>query len=249
MLEAGDQEVDQLAPTEEELGVLGLEGRQSLVGQPSRGLSQGGVEDLEELVDVGLEASRAELQGLTVHELGQAGWDVVEAGHLGPVHQDGDDPDVASQGGLDLEADEVAGVVEPASSLGVGGVDPPVADEGQQHVTGAHGVGEHLDEVVARFDGVHVLEDLAPPEVAGQAVEEPAGRVGGVLSPVADEDATGRRLGHHGCDGRARRLASHMVCSLEMASSASATNWAQRRSSPMLGIRAITRRSSCSATE
>jgi hypothetical protein len=60
----------------------------------------------------------------------------------------------------------------------------------QQHVAGPDRGGDPLDEVIAQLDVVDVLEDLALAVVVGEPVEQPAGRVGRILPPVADEDPT-----------------------------------------------------------
>ena len=94
------------------------------------------------------------------------------------------------QGGLDLDANEILGVVEPAAPVLVGDRQPLVAYERQQDVGIADRFADHLDEVVAQLDRVDVLENLLVAEALGEPVEQPAGRVRGVLPPVADEDAT-----------------------------------------------------------
>jgi hypothetical protein len=106
---------------------------------------------------------------------------------------------VARQGGLDLQPHEVIGTVKPTPPIRIGDGKPLVADQRQQHIAGSDRSGDDLDEVVAKFDGVHVLEDLAVSVVGGEPIEQPAGRVGRVLPPVADEDPTGnyRRGGSH----------------------------------------------------
>lgn len=72
---------------------------------------------------------------------------------------------------------------------------PPITDQREQHVTEPDRVGDHVDEVVAHFDRVEILENLVV-ETVGEPIEQPAGRVGSLLSPVADEDATRSGLSH-----------------------------------------------------
>jgi hypothetical protein len=45
---------------------------------------------------------------------------------------------------------------------------------GQQHIAISDRTGDHLDEVVAQFDRVDVLEDLAVAVAASQPVVQPA---------------------------------------------------------------------------
>lgn len=77
----------------------------------------------------GVEAVRAELDRLTSRQRLQAGRQVGGAGHAGPVHQDRDDADTAGQRGLDLQADEILGVVQAPPSVLVGDSQPPLADD------------------------------------------------------------------------------------------------------------------------
>jgi hypothetical protein len=112
--------------------------------------------------------------------------------HAGPIHQDRDDPDVARQGGLDLQAHEVIGVIETTLPMCIGDRQPLLTDQRQQHVAGPDRSGDHLHEVIAQLDGVHVLEDLVAAEAVGQSVVQPAGRVGRLLPPITHEDPTRR---------------------------------------------------------
>src|SRR6266542_441142 len=94
----------------------------------------------------------------------------------------------SARGILDLQPHEVIGVIETTPPMLVGDRQPLIADQRQQHVAGPDCSGDHLDEVVAQLDRVDVLEDLAAAEAVSEPVEQPAGRVGGLLPPVADED-------------------------------------------------------------
>ena len=107
---------------------------------------------------------------------------------MGSVYQDGDDTDLAGQGSFDLHSDEVARIIQAPSPVSVGDSEPPAANQRQQHVTRSNRRGDHLDEVVAQFNGVDILEDLTSAEVAGEPVIQPASRVGSVFAAVAHED-------------------------------------------------------------
>ena len=72
----------------------------------------------------------------------------------------------------------------------VGDGAPSFADQRQQHVTGPDRLGDDPRELVTELDRVDVFEDLLAAEVLDEAGIEPAGRVGGLLPPVADEDPT-----------------------------------------------------------
>src|SRR4029077_21023870 len=61
-------------------------------------------------------------------------------------------------------------------------------DHGHQHVAGAHPLFDGLDEVDARLNAIDVHEDFILGKAAVEVVVQPSGRVGGVLTPVTDED-------------------------------------------------------------
>ena len=54
----------------------------------------------------------------------QAGRQISGPGHAGPVHQDRDNPDTASQRGLNLHPHEVIGVVEAPPPVLISGAKP-----------------------------------------------------------------------------------------------------------------------------
>jgi len=116
-------------------------------------------------------------------------------GHARPVNQDRDDPDVACQGCLDFQPDEVAWVLQAPPPVLAGDRQPAVTDQRQQHITARDRGGDHLDKVIAQRDRVHVLEDLAPAEPLGQPVIQPPGRIGSLFTPVTDKNAASRWCG------------------------------------------------------
>ena len=155
-------------------------------------VGEGALHDVEQALGVGAEAVRAELERLPTDHRRDARRQLVAARHQRAVDQDRDEQDLPLQRGLDLEPDEVVGVVQAPRSVRGGDVEPLLADQGEQDVARPDGVGDGLDEVVTELDGVDVLEDLVRPEPLGEAVVEPARRVRRVLPPVADEDPAGR---------------------------------------------------------
>jgi hypothetical protein len=93
-----------------------------------RGAADCEIQDADERA--GVKAVRAELDSLTLCQRLQAGRKIRGAGHAGLVHQDGDDADTAVQCGLDLQADEIVGVVQAPPPVLVGDSQPPLADDG-----------------------------------------------------------------------------------------------------------------------
>jgi hypothetical protein len=155
-------------------------------------LDKGPVQHGEEPAGVSVEARGAELEGLAARQPDEAGRQLFRGWHPCAANQDGDDPHVARQGRLDLQANKVVRVVEAPLPILVGDGQPSITDEDEQHVAGANGVGDHLGEVFTRLDRVHVFEDLVPAELRNKVVVEPAGGEVCFGSPVADEDPTRR---------------------------------------------------------
>ena len=118
-------------------------------------------------------SGRAELEGLAAGERGERSRELLRPRHPRPSPER-DDPDVALQGRLDLEPDEVSGLSSrrlPSSSR----PSATVADQRQQDVARADRLRDHLDEVVARLDRVDVLEDLPAPNRRSRSNSQPAG--------------------------------------------------------------------------
>src|SRR5262249_26895697 len=119
--------------------------------------------------------------------------------HLRPADQDGYDGNPPGQGRLDLDADEVPGVVQPTlaglRTPPEASVEPVVPDDRQQHVALAHRPPDLLAEVDPKGERVDVEEDVVAAEVRLDAVVDAAGDVLAVLPAVRDEDlGHGRRV-------------------------------------------------------
>jgi hypothetical protein len=145
------------------------------------------------------EAAVAQLERLPPRQPDQARWEFFSGWHCDPVDQHRDDPDVAFQRRLDLQPDQVVGVIELAAALSVGAVQPLVPNQRQQHVARPDGGRDRLGEVQAGLDGVDVHKHALVAEVVRQPVPDPAYHVAGVLAPVAEEDPPGYRrngIGH-----------------------------------------------------
>ena len=79
-------------------------------------------------------------------------------------------------------------------------------------------------EIVSRFDGVDVLEDVADPEAFSEPIVKPASRVGSILPPVAHEDPARR------CPARPRHDDTSQLATLFTTSSLSRDGeWRGRR--------------------
>jgi hypothetical protein len=110
------------------------------------------VQHREQLANIELEPARAELKGLTTHQPGQAGWQLVRPWQPRALNQDRDDPNVALKSSFDLEAHKIIWICEPASPILVSDRQPLITDERQQHVAGPDRVGDDLGEVITRDD-------------------------------------------------------------------------------------------------
>ena len=160
---------------------------------------KGPVQDHQEPAGVVLEAGRAQFDSLAADQSGQAGRQLLGTRHPGLIYQDRDHPNIARQRGLDLHAHEVIRVIEATPPIRSGDRQPLITNHCQQHIAGPDRPGDHLNEVIAQLDRVHVLEDPVVAVPVSQPVVQPARRVGGVLPPVADVDPARRwcsRLDH-----------------------------------------------------
>lgn len=160
-----------------------------------RGLRQCLVDRAHQAGHVGFEPVRAQFDGVPSDQSPQAVGQLLALGHWCSTNEDRDYPHIAAQRGLDLKAHEVVGVVEPPLSSLIDDVQPAVTDEGQQHLAGADRILEDPDKVVARFDGVDVLENQPVAHMCAQPVIKPARRERRVVAPVADKDTSRSRRG------------------------------------------------------
>jgi len=145
---------------------------------------------VEKQAEVVVPAAVAQLDGVVAeHGLHRIGH-VLGPGEAGTVDQDGNDRPPPLDGGGDLEADVVLGIVDPpAPRRGLRG-QPPSADHGQQHVGVVHRGRDGAHEVGAGSDAVDVEEDDVVAERVAEVVSQTPREPGGVVPPVAQKDAT-----------------------------------------------------------
>ena len=118
-----------------------------------------------------------DLDGLPAGELLQALGKLSGLWHRRPVDKNRYDRNVTLERRLDLDADEVVGVVEAAPVLLVGARNPALADDSQQRVAFADPVGEDVDEIAAGRDRVHVEKDVLVTEFGSSADRRSARRI------------------------------------------------------------------------
>lgn len=94
-----------------------------------------------------------------------------------PVHRYRDDADTAVQRGLDLQADEIARVVQTTKPVLVGDGQPPLANDGHQVRARTDRDRDHLGEIIAGLERVDVLEHPGPAETLSEPLEQPPSRV------------------------------------------------------------------------
>jgi hypothetical protein len=81
----------------------------------------------------------------------------------------------------------ITGVFFAPPPLLIDSAGPLRADESQQHVALADSPPDHVCEVHARLDGVHIHEHVT--KTLRQPVTQPTGHITGVLPPIRNEDA------------------------------------------------------------
>ena len=148
------------------------------------------VQHFEESAGVVFEATRAELESLTTLQADQTRRQLISARHVCPVNQDRDNTDVALQGCLDLQTHKIIRIIKASSPTIIGDRKPLITDQRKQHVAGTDRPADNLDEIVAELYRVDIFEDLSGAEVLCESIEQPAGRVGGFVPPVAYENST-----------------------------------------------------------
>jgi len=121
-------------------------------------------------------------------ELLQAVRQVSGLRHCRAVDQDRNDRNIAFERRLDLDADEVARVVEAAPVLTVGARNPMLADDSQERVALSDAVGKDINKIEAGRNRVHVEKDVLASQPVRQTIDPPR-EAAGILSPIADEDA------------------------------------------------------------
>jgi hypothetical protein len=79
-----------------------------------------------------VKADRAYLDRLSTGQGREARWQFLRRRHLGVVDENGNDSNVISiQGGLNLEPNEIFGVIEAFRSTGIGDREPLGPDQGE----------------------------------------------------------------------------------------------------------------------
>ena len=174
-------------------------GRSFGLSRPRRRPRPGGVslaklilelrERFREPLGVGVETAVRNLDGLPPGELLQAIRQVSGLRHCRAVDQDRNDGNIAFERRLDLDADEVARIVEAAPVLTVGARNPMLADDGQEHVALADALGKDINKIEAGRDRVHIEKDILASQPVRQTIIDPPRETAGILSPIADEDA------------------------------------------------------------
>ena len=145
----------------------------------------------DERPEIRVEAPVHDLVGVQPGERCERWRKLIGTRHRGAVHQHRDRSDLRCQGGLDLDPDEVRGVRQAGTSVGPGRSHPARADHDQDRVGVGDRPPDRLDEILARLDRLDVDEDGVLPEPGDEPIGDPAGVSGGVVAPIADEEAHG----------------------------------------------------------
>jgi hypothetical protein len=135
------------------------------------------------------EALVADGQRVAAGQTGQAIRQILAGWHGRALDQDRDNPNATGQCCLNLQPDDVIGIIQPAAAAPVGRDQPGRADDRQQHPAGCHRAEDLLSEIHAELDRVHIDENLVLAETISQSVMQPTRKMAGFLSAVADKDA------------------------------------------------------------
>lgn len=147
-------------------------------------------------MEVSAELGIAQLVVVPLGELAEVGGQLVGVGERGAVDEHGRDGDiVAPERSSDFQPDEVVGLVEPATAVGVGDGQPVRPEDRDQEVRSAQSVVDGSGERVAGPQSLDVPEHMAAAQPPRQGVVDPTGGPGGVVTAVADEDVDHRPWG------------------------------------------------------
>ena len=86
--------------------------------------------------------------------------------------------DVARQGCLDLDTDQIVGIVQTTLTVLSFGLYPVFADDGQENVALTDGFFDILAKVEADGDAIDIVEERFFAELRLQAIVEPTGGIG-----------------------------------------------------------------------
>src|SRR5262249_28681151 len=131
----------------------------------------------------------ADPMGMAVGQIPQTLRELLGRRDRGTPHQHGGDRELATQGGLDLDPDEVAAATAPAGPARPGDRKPFVPDAGEEDIAAGDTLGQDLAEIQPQGDRIDVLEDSPPTIMPRKVVVEPPRLVEAILSPIGDEDA------------------------------------------------------------
>ncbi len=92
----------------------------------------------DEFERVGVEAVWAEFEGVPSRQRLQARWQVDFSRHACAVEEDRDYPDVATEGDLDFQTDEITGVIEAPLCVFASAGQPFFTDDGDQYRAGGN---------------------------------------------------------------------------------------------------------------
>ena len=115
--------------------------------------------------------------GEALQDVGQ----IHRLGHRRAVDENGNDRDFPLECRRDLDADEIVGIIEATPVLIVDTRSPMLADDGNERVAFSHALGQDVNEIAARWNGVDIEEDVVTAKAAGEPIGDPPGVTAGSL--------------------------------------------------------------------
>jgi hypothetical protein len=174
-------------------GALGL---RCLLRASCRSAGQGGPEALHHLLNVGLPPAVAQFESVPIREVFEPFGQLVCGRHMRALHENRRDRNIALQRSFDLEAHEIVGVVDAASSGGPD-LEPLPADQRQHEIARFDFFAYDVAEIAPQRDRVHIHEHGILAERRHEITEKSTSLARGLLAPVVDENAA------HECAPRA----------------------------------------------
>ena len=163
----------------------------------------------DKLIKVTVKRGMADIQSVTLRELFNVLGLLIGFWNARAAEQDRYDWDVTLKGRRDLDANEIAPIVQTTVTVFITRVEPIGSDHRQQHAALGDLLAQDLDEIHPERDGVHVHEQKLTAELALEPVFNPSGMAGAVLAAITDENL-GRHPSHRQLGGNDERYHVHL---------------------------------------
>ena len=135
------------------------------------------------------------LEGVACHQLSKVIREFIGSRNAGALEKNGNDGYVSRQCRGDLNADEVARIIEATLAGVVLRVEPARSNQGQQHIALGNLFLQDLGKLCSKRNGINVHEQKVSAKLPLQPVMNSAGVASGIVAAIGDEDPPEHSLG------------------------------------------------------